>query len=140
MTSVREQAIIAIVDQLASVGSFTVARNEVVPAVVGEGGHVVVRDGTRLDSQMTLGVHSYYVTHRVVIEAQAAGADPDGALDDLLAAVEQALSADPTLGGVALSCTLDLDDIEMIAGDGASAIKSALFGAILEYETVNALE
>lgn len=140
MTSVREHAIVAIVERLTSVGSFTVARNEVAPAVVGEGGHVVVRDGTRLDSQMTLGVRSWWITHRVVIEAQAAGGDPDGALDDLLHAVEQALSADPTLGGMVLSCTLDLDDLEMIAGDGASAIKSALFGAILEYETVNALD
>ena len=140
MTSIREQAIVAIVDQLASVGSFTVARNEVVPASVGEGGHVVVRDGTRLDSQMTLGVRSWWITHRVVIEAQAAGGDPDGALDALLHAVDQALAADLTLGGVVLSCTLDLDDIEVIAGDGASAIKSALFGAIIEYETVNALD
>ena len=136
----REQAITAIIAQLEAVGAFTVARNEVVPAVVGEGGHVVVRDGTRIDSQMTLGVHSWWITHRVVIEAQAAGGDPDGALDDLLHAVEQALSADPTLGGMVLSCTLDLDDIEMIAADGAAAIKSALFGAVIEYETVNALD
>lgn len=140
MSAVRERAIVAIVEQLADVGTFTVARNEVVPSVVGEGGHVVVRDGTRLDSQMTLGVRSWWITHRVVIEAQAAGSDPDGALDDLLQAVSQALAADLTLGGVVLSCTLDLDDIEMIAGDGASAIKSALFGAIIEYETVNALD
>jgi len=136
----REQAISAIVGRLDAVGTFTVVRNEVVPAAVGEGGHVIVRDGTRLDSEMTLGVRGYYVTHRVVIEAQAAGGDPDGALDALLQAVDQALSADPTLGGVVLSCTLDLDDIEVIAGDGASAIKSALFGAIVEYETVNALD
>lgn len=135
----REQAIVAIVGLLDAVGTFTVARNEVVPAVVGEGGHVVVRDGTRIDSQMTLGVRSWWITHRVVIEAQAAGSDPDSALDDLLHAVDQALSADLTLGGVVLSCTLDLDDIEMIAGDGSAAIKSALFGAILEYETANPL-
>jgi len=136
----REQAITAIVGRLDAVGTFTVVRNEVVPAAVGEGGHVIVRDGTRIDSQMTLGVHSWWITHRVVIEAQAAGGDPDGALDELLQALDQALSADLTLGGVVLSCTLDLDDIEVIAGDGASAIKSALFGAILEYETDNALD
>lgn len=140
MTSVREQAIVAIVERLASVGSFTVARNEVVPSLVGEGGHVVVRDGARIDSQMTLGVRSWWISHRVVIEAQAAGSDPDGALDELLQAASQALSAEPTLGGVVLSCTLDLDDLEMIAGDGASAIKSALFGVAIEYETLNALD
>ncbi len=140
MTSVREQAITAIVDRLDAVGSFTVARNEVVPSLIGEGGHVVVRDGARLDSQMTLGVRSWWITHRLIIEAQAAGSDPDGTLDALLRAVEQALGAEPTLGGVVLSCTLDLDDLEMIAGDGASAVKSALFGVIIEYETVNALD
>jgi len=140
MTGIREQAIVAIVDLLDAVGGFTVARNEVVPAVIGEGGHVVVRDGGRIDSQMTLGVRRWWIMHRVVIEVQAAGADPDAALDQLLRAVDQALGSDTTLGGAVLSCTLDLDDIEMIAGDGASAIKSALLGAILEYETGNALD
>jgi hypothetical protein len=138
--SIREQAIAAIVAQLQNLGAFSVVRNEAVPAEVGETGHVIIRDGSRLDAQATLGVHSWWISHHVVIEAQAGGDDPDTTLDLMLQAIDATLSADPTLGGVVLTCTLDLDDIDVVAGDGASAIKSVLLGAVLEYESGNALD
>lgn len=138
--SVREQAIIAIVERLGSIGTFTVARNEVVPSAVGEGGHVVVRDGERESSEPTLGVRSYWITHRVSVEAIAGGADPDGALEALLAAIQQVLLAEPTLGGTVAVLTCDLADVETVAADGAAALKSALVDVIIEYETANPLD
>src|SRR5512147_2199138 len=99
MSSLREQGIAAIVDRLAAVGTFTVARNETAPAAVGDGGHVVVRDGGHVvvrDGEreivdQTLGLTSYWINHRVSIEAVAGGVDPDGTLDALLQSIEQAL-------------------------------------------------
>ena len=94
--TMRERAIAAIVDRLAAVGTFTVARNETAPAVVGDGGHVVVRDGEREVVDQTLGVTSYWINHRVSV-AVAGGGDPDGALDALLQSIEQVLAADRQL-------------------------------------------
>ena len=84
MTTLREQAVAAIVDRLTAVGTFTVTRNETAPATIADGGHVVVRDGVRGEVDRTLGITSYWITHRVNVEAIAGGGDPDGALDELL--------------------------------------------------------
>src|SRR5512147_3236371 len=109
----REQAIAAIVDRLAAVGTFTVARNETAPAAVGDGGHVVVRDGEREIVDRTLGVSSYWINHRVGIEAVAGGGDPDGTLDALLQSIEQALAADRRLTPGVSYVECDLADIEI---------------------------
>lgn len=138
--TIREQAISAVVERLAAVGQFTVARNEVVPAQVGSGGHVVVRDGERVEVERTLGIPHYYVTHRIGIEALAGGGDPDGGLDALIEDISAALGADPTLGGVVLFSELDLDDIETAGDEGAAAVKSALLALMIEYACDRALD
>jgi hypothetical protein len=140
MTMLREQAIVAIVDRLASVGTFTVTRNELAPATIESGGYVVIRDGSREEVDRTLGITSYWITHRVSVEAIVAGSDPDGALDELLQAIEAALATDPQLApGVSL-VECDLADIETISADGAETFKAALFDVLIEYETGSSLD
>ena len=139
MTTLREQAVAAIVDRLAAVGTFTVTRNETAPATIDDGGYVVVRDGVRDGIDRTLGVPSYWITHRVSIEAIAGGGDPNGALDALLQAIEQALAAEPQLAPGVTFVECDLADIETISADGAETFKAALFDVLIEYETSNSL-
>jgi hypothetical protein len=138
--TLREQAIAAVVERLAAVGTFTVVRNETAPAAVLSGGHVVVRDGAREDVDRTLGVPSYWITHRVAVEAIVSGGDPDGALDGLLQAIEQALVADPQLAPSVTYVECDLADIETISADGAETFKAALLDVVIEYETANSLD
>jgi hypothetical protein len=140
MTTPREQAIAAITARLAAVGGFTVARNETAPATIPAGGHVVVRDGARDSVDRTLGVASWWVTHRVAVEAIAGGADPDGALDALIVAIQQALFAEPTLGGLVSTLDCELSEMETISGDGAETFKAALVDVVIEYETSNSLD
>ena len=140
MTTLREQAVAAIVDRLAAVGTFTVTRNETAPATIDDGGYVVVRDGVRGEVDRTLGVPSYWITHRVSIEAIAGGGDPNGALDALLQAIEQALAAEPQLAPGVTFVECDLADIETISADGAETFKAALLDVIVEYETSNSLD
>jgi hypothetical protein len=140
MTTLREQAVAAVVDRLATVGTFTVTRNETAPAAVLAGGHVVIRDGVREEVDRTLGVTSYWVTHRVSVEAIVAGADPDSGLDALLQTIEQALAADRQLAPGVTFIECDLADIETISADGAETFKAALFDVVIEYETSNSLD
>ena len=93
----REQAIAAIVDRLAAVGTFTVVRNETAPAVIGDGGHVVGLDGARDNVDRTLGLPPIGSPIASRLEAIAGGGDPDGTLDALLQSIEQALVADRQL-------------------------------------------
>jgi hypothetical protein len=140
MTTLREQACAAIMARMGALGMFTVARNETAPAIIPAGGHVVVRDGARDSVDRTLGVASWWVTHRVAVEAIAGGADPDSALDALLGAIEQALFAEPTLGGLVSTLDCELSEIETISGDGAETFKAALIDVVIEYETSNPLD
>ena len=119
------------------VGSFTVARNETAPAAVGDGGHVVVRDGDarqrRPDAR-----HRQLLGHASRrVEAIAGGADPDGALDALLVAIEQALLAEPTLGGWSSPARLRPDRDRDAQPATAPSLKSALIDVVIEYETIN---
>ena len=136
----REQAIAAIVDRLAAVGTFTVVRNETAPAAVGDGGHVTVRDGEREIVDRTLGVISYWINHRVSIEAVAGGGDPDGTLDALLQSIEQALVTDRQLTPGVTYVGCDLVDMETLSADGAEAFKAALLDIVIEYETAHSLD
>lgn len=140
MSTLREQAVAAVVERLAAVGTFTVTRNETAPATIADGGHVVVRDGVRGEVDRTLGITSYWITHRVSIEAIVGGGDPDGALDDLLHAIEQALAADPQLAPGVSYVECDLADIETLSADGAETFKAALFDVLVEYETSSSLD
>ena len=140
MTTLREQAVAAVVERLAAVGTFTVTRNETAPATIDDGGYVVVRDGVREEVDRTLGIASYWITHRISVEAIVGGGDPNGALDALLQAIEQALAAEPQLAPGVTFVECDLADIETISADGAETFKAALFDVLVEYETSSSLD
>jgi hypothetical protein len=140
VSTLREQAIAAIVDRLSNVGTFTVVRNETAPAAIDDGGYVVVRDGVREEVDRTLGIASYWITHRISVEAIVGGGDPNGALDALLQAIEQALGAEPQLAPGVTFVECDLADIETISVDGAETFKAALLDVVVEYETSNSLD
>lgn len=138
--STREAVLAGVVNLLAAPGTFTVVRNEVTPANVGPGGHVVVRDGQQISADRDLGLPRWYVTHRIDIEALAGGGDPDLALDTLTESVRDALAVDPTISGTAAYWELELQEIETIGEEGAAAVKAALFGLTVEYVATEPLD
>ena len=103
MTSARKAALLALHERLQLVPGATVLRNEVLPAKIPTGGLVIVRDGEPGEPEVTLNPVNYLWQHRaeieVVVEA-ATGEARDAALDALLVAIGETLTADPTLGGV----------------------------------------
>jgi hypothetical protein len=136
MSSVREQALQAIVARLEAAGTFAVVRNADTPVTVDATGCVVVRDGDRISAEPTLGAPaSWWITHRADVEVLAAGADRENGLDALIETVDATLTADRSLGGVVHWLETSVEQIETLAAEGADAQKAALIGVTLEYES-----
>ena len=138
MTTLREQAVAAVVERLAAVGTLTVTRNELAPATIESGGYVVIRDGSSEEVDRTLGITSYWITHRVSVEAIVGGGDPSGALDECAgdrggAGHRSAAGARRDLRRVRPGRRRDN------SADGAETFKAALFDVLIEYETSNSL-
>ena len=81
MTTLREQAVAAVVERLAAVGT-TVTRND---CAGDDRERRLCRHPRRLQrgGRPHAGDHSYWITHRVSVEAIVGGGDPSGALDEL---------------------------------------------------------
>ena len=135
--SVREQAIAAIIARVAAIPNGpAVIRNADAPVTVGAAGCVVVRDGDQLAVDGVLGPNrSYWITHRVELEVLANGDDREAGLDALIAAADAAISADRSLGNIVAWLETSIEEIETIAADGADAVKAALLGVTIEYES-----
>jgi hypothetical protein len=100
---------------------------------------VCLRDGEAGDPEVYLGQPPLYAfEHTAEIEAQVGQnhqAARDSALSVLVLAIEAAITADPTLGG--LVEMVDVGSPELITEDieGGDAIKAALLPVVITYIT-----
>lgn len=139
MASTREAAVSALFDTLArSIPGSIVEREVDFPEVVGEGGHIVVRDGDVGEPDVTLGIKSYWWRHRVDVEVytiETATLTRMQTCDDLLRAVDSALDADRTIGGAVSYADWQVSQIEDVSEDGAQTVRAALVTVTLQYQT-----
>lgn len=142
MSSHREQVLTALLSALETLSGPTVRRNEPLPEKLPAGGLVMLRDGELGEPEILLSPLSYIWRHRAIIEAVVSGgtaAARDGALDDLLSAVGQAIEADPRLGGLADWIEIGPASFETLAVEGAAPLKGATIPITLHYATSSPL-
>ncbi|CAM5281690.1 hypothetical protein [Sphingobium scionense] len=112
------------------------------PTRLAPGGRVVIRSGDPGDPEVTLGLLTYHYSHRIPIELTAypTSADSRGkVLDEMAAAIGDAIEADRTLGGLAEWIEpepLITDDIFITAAQAAGKGETAV---IADYSTSNPL-
>jgi len=138
VASKRERVLSAVFAALQAVPGATVRRNEALPQVVPAGGLIIMRDGTPGEPDVTLNPRTEYYSHAIDVEAFAPDND-SGALDDLLRAVDAALSADDSFGGLVEYLAVGDVEVDAFAGDGAAPMLAARINVIVEYQTSGAL-
>lgn len=139
MPSKSEQILQVMKAVLETIPDAMVERNAAVSARIPTAGLIILRDGDPGEPDLPLGgVGGAYYSHQMVVELyvqQAAAASRDAAFDNLLVAVGEALSANPTLGGLAFGITIGQPSTEVEAVEGGPAIKTATLEPVVEYET-----
>ena len=143
MASKTEQILTVLTDWLRAVPKAKVERNTAAPERIPKGGLIVLRDGDPGEPEQALGgIGGVYYAHAIAIEVHVEAGDAaarDAAFDVLVVAIDVALDADPTLGGLAFGMTYARPEIDTEAVVGAPAIKTGTIEAIVEYETATPL-
>ena len=143
MASTRETALLGLKTALKTLSGPTVERNTESPDEIPADGLVILRDGDPGEPDVVLSPLTYLYEHEADVEAlvqEADDADRDTALDDLLSAIADALSADPTLGGAVDVLEVREPEIDGEEVTGAADIKGATVPVILYYATTNPLK
>lgn len=138
MASKRQRVLAAVFSALQTVPGATVRRNEALPQAVPAGGLIIMRDGTPGEPDVTLNPRNEYYSHAIDIEAFAP--DNDSAeLDTLLQAIDAALSADDSFGGLVEYLAVADVEVDAFAGDGTAPMLAARINVMVEYQTSGAL-
>jgi hypothetical protein len=134
----RETALASLFSVLSGIDGPKVLRNAELPEQVPAGGMIILRDGSVGEPvDITLSPVSYAWQHRAGIELFVHGNDTASrasSLDDLIAAVDAAITADHTLGG-----TVDYakagppEEPEDLPIEGAQSFKAAIMSVMLFY-------
>ncbi len=136
--SKREAALKALFAVLSGIAGPAVKRNEPEVAKIPSGGLIVLRDGEPGEPEVMLSPTSYIYTHRAEVVVQVQDGDSgtrDTAMDALLQAIGQAVSADETLGGAVDMASPGSPELLDEPVEGAATIKAALVTVFLEYAT-----
>ena len=138
MAMKREAALSALHAVLAAIAGVKVLRNAELPEAVPPEGLIILRDGMAGEPQdVTISPVSFSWRHRAELEIFVRGDDAMGRaqrLDDLIAAVEQAIAADRTLGGaVDHARPGPPEEPEDLALEGAQSFKAAIVPVFLDY-------
>lgn len=135
--SVRDAAVSALLTAVAGAVPWAIVeRNADAPSEISDAGHVVVRDGEPGEPDVTLGLRSYWWTHRADVEVYSINDDRHLALDRMLMAIDAALDADRTLGGAVCFTDWRIEHLEDEAADGAETVRAALVAVTMEYQTL----
>lgn len=141
--STREQALMGLFSCLQGLTGPVLKRNEPLPTKVPEACLIILRDGDPGEPEVILSPTRYVYQHRAEVEVlvqEADQAERDAALDTLLVAVGDALTADPTLGGKVDIVRPGSPELLQETIEGAPTIKAALIPVFLEYITLNPLQ
>ena len=139
MASKTEAILAALTDRLRSGTTARVERNSAVPEQVPDTGLIIVRDGDPGDPDRVLGgfdqaEYSHAVPIELYIQARR-DSERDEAFDELLTAIDAALAADRTLGGLAHGMLWARPDADTEAIPGAAGIKAATLIVTIDYAT-----
>jgi hypothetical protein len=139
----REQVLEAITALVASaLPSAEVKRNLDKPERIPPGGLVIVRDGDPGEPEVLLSPLTYIYEHRVPIEVAAfasATLTREQALDQMLAAIGEAVAADRTLGGLCEFLETEAPTSDDLETAGAISGRWADAAIIASYATANPL-
>lgn len=138
--SKREQIVGAVVAAIdAALPNADVERDADAPQRVTSDGWVIIRDGDPGTPEVTLGRSTYFHTHQVHVEVYA----PDNATRDaLMQAIEAAIRADETLGGLVAVSEVRLapeDSLQTQVAEGAAPIRAALLYIEVNFQSTTAL-
>ncbi len=142
MSSRREDILAQLTATLVAGLPATVRRNEPLPEKLPAGGLVMLRDGELGEPEILLSPLSYIWRHRAIVEAMVSGgtaASRDGALDDLLTAIGDAIAGAANLGGLVDWIEIGPASFETLAIEGAAPLKGATIPITLHYATSSPL-
>jgi hypothetical protein len=143
VASKREQVLEAIKALVASaLPSAEVKRNLDKPERIPPGGLVIVRDGDPGEPEILLSPLTYIYEHRVPIEIAAfasASLTREQALDQMLAAIGEAVAAARTLGGLCEFLETEAPTSDDLETAGAISGRWADAAIIASYATANPL-
>ncbi|MBB65521.1 MAG: acyl-CoA transferase [Waddliaceae bacterium] len=144
MTSKREQALAGLFLCLQNeMSGVAVLRNEPLPTKISASGLLILRDGDAGEPEITLSPTRYHYAHVAELEVLVQKPKPDerdAALDELLVALGNTLSADRALSGAVDYMSIGSPEFLTEAVEGAPAIKAAVVPITLEYTTLNPLQ
>lgn len=116
-------------------------RNSVLPERVPAAGAMILRDGTPGDPEALMSPPCYVYEHRaeidVIVEGTEAAREP--AFDALKLAVQAAIAADRTLGGLCDYVIGEAPAPINLAIEGAEGFKAATIPVVLTYGTTDPL-
>ncbi len=139
----REQVLTALHRALAGgLPSVDVRRNVVIPARVGAGGLVILRDGDTGEGEPLLSPPSWYFEHRAEIEIFVSGADETArgaALDLLVAQIGAVLDEDRTLGGACDYAQGGAVETQEVPVENSAPFGAATFSVVLAYVSADPL-
>ena len=142
MATRHETALGALFSVLGAIAGPKVLRNAELPEAVPAEGLIILRDGVIGEPEdITLSPVSYAWRHRAELEVFVRGSDPASraaSLDDLIAAIEQAVASDRTLGGSVDHCEPGPpEEPEDLAQEGAQSFRAAILPVILHYTSTS---
>ena len=144
MTSKREQALAGLFLCLQNgMDDIAVLRNEPLPTKIPASGLLILRDGDAGEPEITLSPTRYHYAHVAELEVlvqKPKSDERDAALDELLVALGEVLSADTSLSGAVDYMSIGSPEFLTETVDGAPAIKAAVVPITLEYTTLNPLQ
>lgn len=120
----------------------TVLRNSSVPEVVPSKGLVILHDGDPGEYEFLFSPARYFYEHRAEVDVIVEAATPaarDATFDAIKTGIAAALALDRTLGGL---CDYVLGEAPAPAElpvEGASGLKAAVIGVMLQYDTPDPL-
>lgn len=143
MPSKREQVIDAVKALVAGALPLAeVKRNLDKPERIPVGGLVIIRDGDPGEPEVVLSPLVYTYGHRIMLELAAYAADPltrEQALDAMLVAIGNAITANRTLGGLCDFLDTEAPSSDDLETAGARAARWAEIAIVATYSTSNPL-
>jgi hypothetical protein len=141
MPTIREQILLALLARLETIPAATVKREAPLPETVPTEGLIILRDGDPGDPEVLLSPPAFLWQHQAEVDVIVGGvaAQTAGALDDLLAAIGQALAGDRTLGGLADWLEWGAPKTRDLAIDGAAGLRGAVVTVTIHYASADPL-
>jgi len=132
--STREDAFAALVTALETTGAL-VSRETDIPETIPPEGYIVVSEGAA-DVEAVMSPLTYLIDQTADVDVMVVGVDEtarDTALDVLLVAVSEAITADRTLDGAVEFAEIGAPEFEPIEANGPA--KAARFPIVLSFTT-----